>query len=69
MQILANESALHLRITVSGGVTSEVRTRQALSVGVRVLPVPGTGEILLSIAGIAHKDIAPAVQLLAQAWA
>lgn len=69
VQILANESALHLRITVSGGVTSEVRTRQALSIGVRVLPVPGTGEILLSIAGIAHKDIAPAVQLLAQAWA
>jgi hypothetical protein len=39
-----------------------------LQAGVRVLPVPGTNEILLSLAGIAEQDIAPAVKLLARAW-
>jgi GntR family transcriptional regulator/MocR family aminotransferase len=68
VQILANESALHLRLTVSGGVTSLVRSQQSLQAGVRVLPVPGTNEILLSLAGIAEQDIAPAVKLLARAW-
>lgn len=69
VRVLANESALHLRITVTGGVSSDKRACQALQAGVRVLPIPGTAEILLSIAGISEADIAPAVNLLAQAWA
>jgi GntR family transcriptional regulator/MocR family aminotransferase len=69
VQVLANESALHLRITVSGGINSTKRACQALQAGVRVIPIAGTNEILLSIAGISEADIAPAVSLLARAWA
>ena len=68
IQILANESALHLRLSVAGTLTSGQRAAQALQLGVKVIPVPDSKELLLSIAGILEKDIAPAVQLLAQAW-
>ncbi len=66
--ILANESALHLRLAVRGEQSAAVRAKQAREQGVQVLPLSGSSEILLSVAGLCVEDILPAVRQLQKAW-
>jgi GntR family transcriptional regulator/MocR family aminotransferase len=68
IQILANDSALHLHIAVHTSWDAQKLMEKALSHGVRVIPVPKSKEIILSIAGIHQEDIIPAVKLLQKAW-
>jgi GntR family transcriptional regulator/MocR family aminotransferase len=68
VQILANDSALHLHIAVRSPWDAQKLMEKALVQGVRVIPVPQSKEIILSIAGIHQDDILPAVKLLQKAW-
>ena len=68
VEVLAYESGLHLHLKVHSALSSRQLAEKALAAGVKVIPVRGTREVLLSFAGIDEDDIEPAVKILAEAW-
>ena len=68
MEVLAYESGLHLHLKVHSALSSRQLAEKALAAGVKVIPVRGPREVLLSFAGIDEDDIEPAVKILAEAW-
>lgn len=67
-EVLAYESGLHLHLKVHSPLSSRELAEKALAAGVKIIPVQGTREVLLSFAGIDEDDIQPAVKLLAETW-
>lgn len=71
LQIVLQETALRVLVTVPGGIPAVQRAETAAARGVEVRPYPaypGDSRVLLGFSGIAMEDILPAIHRLTLAW-